>query len=134
MFCKLNIWLFSSLLNMILRQWVGGSVVGWSVIARFNKTQTEQTFSNVFFELGFASCKVEQLLEGMEPQKKRRRIGCRGYRITFYFIDYNLFHILLLEFEACLWFNETLYIHGTMCLNFGLNSEVSNKKVLAFRR
>ena len=46
------------------------SVVGWSVVGRFNKTQTEQTFNNAFFELGFASCKVEQLLEGMEPQKK----------------------------------------------------------------
>ena len=51
MFCKVNIMLFSSLLNMItasLGRWVGGSVgqwsvVGWSVVrgsvlAGFNKT------------------------------------------------------------------------------------------------
>ena len=59
MFCKVNIILFSSLLNMItesLGRWVGGrwvggsvskwSVVGWSVVGGsvvggFNKTQLE---------------------------------------------------------------------------------------------
>ena len=59
MFCKVNIMLFSSLLNMItesLGRWVGGSVVGgrwvggsvskWSVVGGsvvggFNKTQLE---------------------------------------------------------------------------------------------
>ena len=52
MFCKVNVLLFSSLLNMIIASvgwWVGGlvgkwSVVGWSVVGGsvvggFNKTQ-----------------------------------------------------------------------------------------------
>ena len=46
MFCKVNIMLFSSLLNMItesLGRWVGGPCVGWSVgewsvVGGFNKT------------------------------------------------------------------------------------------------
>ena len=45
MFCKVNILLFSSLLNMITAsvgwwgsdQWVGGSVGKWSVVGRFDK-------------------------------------------------------------------------------------------------
>ena len=47
MFCKVNILLFSSLLNMITAsvgwwgsgQWVGGSVGKWSVVGRFDKAR-----------------------------------------------------------------------------------------------
>ena len=55
MFCKVNILLFSSLLNMItasVNRWVGGSVgkwlvvdwsvVGGSVVGGFNKTPSEE--------------------------------------------------------------------------------------------
>ena len=66
MFCKVNIMLFSSLLNMItesLGRWVGGrwvvwsvgkwSVVGWSVVSGFNKTHKNlhvklQVFKSTF--------------------------------------------------------------------------------------
>ena len=36
------------------------------------------------------------------------------------------------KFDACLWFSESLYILVTVCHDFGLNSEVSNKKIIAF--
>ena len=52
MFCKVNIMLFSSLLNLItesLGRWVSGwwvsgrwSVVGWSVAGGFNKTPRKE--------------------------------------------------------------------------------------------
>ena len=62
MFCKLNILLFSSLLNMITAsvgrwvssRWVGGSVgkwsvVSWSVVGGFNKTPNIQ---EIFWQKG----------------------------------------------------------------------------------
>ena len=53
-FCKVNILLFSSLLNMITASvgpWVSGQLVGGSMVSRFNKTQ-HQSQNQFQFSLG----------------------------------------------------------------------------------
>ena len=57
MFCKIDIFLLSSLLNRILSvgsvsiwsvgRWVGGSVSKWSVVGGFNKTLNVAKFKDL---------------------------------------------------------------------------------------